>query len=541
MLKRRVSLTFTPALVALVLAALLASACSSPLIPNTNRPASEPTPAAVSVTVSDQEFDGTQVVISNVVSQGPGWIAIHIDDNGNYGPPIGFAHVNNGETTNVVVTLDAGKTTPVMYAMLHTDKGEVGKYEFPGPDEPIIIAGEHVAPPFTISAQAAAQGGPASLTIKDQDVSGGRVVIDEVVSPGPGWVAIYIMDENGQRGQDIGFTQVNQGSNPNVTVVIDASQVTTMMYAVLHKDEGEVGTYEFPGPDAPQVADGQEVSIAFHNAAGVAQADPTAAPEATPTEGHVMGGEATPTAGPEATPEAAATPEGGQEGGGGAILPEIEVADQTLVKETLTVPRVFSLGDAWLVLHFANPDGTMGNMVGAAQVKDGENLDVVVPVDTGLVTPTIYAMLHFDKGVRGSLEFPGEDVPVLIRGEVLAPSFQVAPGAEQEVIIDVSKEEGTIRHLVDANGMTLYLSLNDGPGQSNCAEECLETWKPVLAGLKVTAGVGVDQSKLGVIPRPDGSRQVTYLGNPLYTYVDDRRPGDTNGQGLDGIWFLVSP
>jgi predicted lipoprotein with Yx(FWY)xxD motif len=55
------------------------------------------------------------------------------------------------------------------------------------------------------------------------------------------------------------------------------------------------------------------------------------------------------------------------------------------------------------------------------------------------------------------------------------------------------------------------------------------------------AGEGVDATLLGTITRDDGSTQVTYNGWPLYYFHEDAAPGDTNGQGVGGVWFLVSP
>jgi len=66
-------------------------------------------------------------------------------------------------------------------------------------------------------------------------------------------------------------------------------------------------------------------------------------------------------------------------------------------------------------------------------------------------------------------------------------------------------------------------------------------WKPVLVDARVIAGSGVMQANLGVIVLSNGTRQVTYLGAPLYTYSKDVNPGDTNGQGIGGVWFLVTP
>ena len=55
------------------------------------------------------------------------------------------------------------------------------------------------------------------------------------------------------------------------------------------------------------------------------------------------------------------------------------------------------------------------------------------------------------------------------------------------------------------------------------------------------AGEGVDSTLLGTITRDDGTTQVTYNGWPLYYFAGDTAPGDTTGQGMEGVWFLVSP
>ena len=55
------------------------------------------------------------------------------------------------------------------------------------------------------------------------------------------------------------------------------------------------------------------------------------------------------------------------------------------------------------------------------------------------------------------------------------------------------------------------------------------------------AGDGVDASLLGTIQRDDGTTQITYDGHPPYTFRKDSAPGDTNGQGVNGTWYVVSP
>jgi hypothetical protein len=66
----------------------------------------------------------------------------------------------------------------------------------------------------------------------------------------------------------------------------------------------------------------------------------------------------------------------------------------------------------------------------------------------------------------------------------------------------------------------------------------------LLATGNPTVGPGLTASKLGTITRSDGTRQVTYNGHPLYMFIKDKKPGQTNGEGVTAFgatWFAVSP
>ncbi len=94
--------------------------------------------------------------------------------------------------------------------------------------------------------------------------------------------------------------------------------------------------------------------------------------------------------------------------------------------------------------------------------------------------------------------------------------------------------------LVDGNGMTLYLFTKDSAGTSNCSGGCASNWPPLTVTGQPVAGAGVNASLLGTTARADGSVQVTYNGHPLYYYKADHAPGDENGQGAGGVWYVVS-
>ncbi len=105
--------------------------------------------------------------------------------------------------------------------------------------------------------------------------------------------------------------------------------------------------------------------------------------------------------------------------------------------------------------------------------------------------------------------------------------------------VDTADSElGTI--LVDAEGITLYRFEMDTDGSSTCYDDCESSWPPLVAD-DPTAGGEADQGLLGTTERDDGTVQVTYDDQPLYYFSGDSAPGDTKGQNLGKVWFVVAP
>lgn len=96
--------------------------------------------------------------------------------------------------------------------------------------------------------------------------------------------------------------------------------------------------------------------------------------------------------------------------------------------------------------------------------------------------------------------------------------------------------------LVDNNGRSLYLFKTDtqNGGTSACTGACSQNWPALAVTAAPTAGTGVEASMIGTIKLADGSMQATYNGWPLYYFKGDSAAGDTNGQGLKSVWYLVS-
>ena len=87
---------------------------------------------------ADQTSDGKTITVSTVnITGSSGFIAIHADNAGQPGAVVGHAAIPEGDSSAVVITLDAPVTTGSFWPMLHTDAGTIGTYEFPGPDGPV--------------------------------------------------------------------------------------------------------------------------------------------------------------------------------------------------------------------------------------------------------------------------------------------------------------------------------------------------------------------------------------------------------------------
>ena len=109
-------------------------------------------------------------------------------------------------------------------------------------------------------------------------------------------------------------------------------------------------------------------------------------------------------------------------------------------------------------------------------------------------------------------------------------------------VVQVASVQSRGKILTDDTGMTLYVLKDDVPasGVSHCDDACATTWPPLVINYGFTPqtpGLG----PLGSMLRTDGARQVMYRGRPLYLYTGDKKPGDTNGDGIDGRWSVATP
>jgi predicted lipoprotein with Yx(FWY)xxD motif len=95
---------------------------------------------------------------------------------------------------------------------------------------------------------------------------------------------------------------------------------------------------------------------------------------------------------------------------------------------------------------------------------------------------------------------------------------------------------GGVTVLTNGKGLTVYTFAADSPGKSNCYGSCAAYWPPVTGTPSAAAGI---PGTFGTTTRTDGTKQVTWNGHPLYTYVGDHGPGSASGNNLNingGLW-----
>ena len=89
--------------------------------------------------------------------------------------------------------------------------------------------------------------------------------------------------------------------------------------------------------------------------------------------------------------------------------------------------------------------------------------------------------------------------------------------------------------LTAENGMTIYVFDKDVGGKPTCYADCAKMWPAYVSKGDEKKGEG-----WATVKRTDGSMQWTYDGKPLYFYAPDKKKGDTKGDGVGGIWHIIS-
>lgn len=106
--------------------------------------------------------------------------------------------------------------------------------------------------------------------------------------------------------------------------------------------------------------------------------------------------------------------------------------------------------------------------------------------------------------------------------------------------VKIAEKAGVGKYLTDAEGKSLYFYIKDRIDKSACSGDCIARW-PIYFRDKVAAGEGLKGEDFATIERADGQKQSTFRGYPLYYWMGDSKPGEINGQGYNGVWFVINP
>ena len=283
------------------------------------------------------------------------------------------------------------------------------------------------------------------------------------------------------------------------------------------------------------------------------QATPAAAPPATMPAATLPAATMAPanTAVPAAMPASAASVMVAKNAALGSFL--VDSKNMTLYLFTKDTPNTSNCYDkcavAWPpLLTTGAPVGTDGvdaSKLGTTKRKDGSMQ----------VTYNGWPLYYFVKDTKAG-DTVGQDVGQVWYviapdgSQVSSASMPVAAAATATVpaslpvgtaAVMLAKSASLGSFLVDSKNMSLYLFTKDTPNTSNCYDKCAVAWPPLLTTGDPVAVAGLDASKLGTTKRTDGSLQVTFNGWPLYYFVKDAKAGDTTGQAVGGVWYLISP
>ena len=121
-----------------------------------------------------------------------------------------------------------------------------------------------------------------------------------------------------------------------------------------------------------------------------------------------------------------------------------------------------------------------------------------------------------------------------------APASTSAPAAAAPDLKVADSTAGRI--VVDGKGMSVYYYTKDvkDSGTSTCTGGCIAAWPPVLAAADKPTVDGVTGT-VGTITTPEGKKQLTVNGMPVYSFAKDAAAGDIRGQGVGSVWYLVAP
>lgn len=211
--------------------------------------------------VLDQPLVDGMFEVERVISNGPGWLVAYFDEDGEPGLIIGSAPLADGLNERVQVEILETAVTSIIHLRLHEDSEPGDDFDFPRLDQPIFYEGRL---PNTVTINLT----PGNyLAVEDQllpntGTASAVLTVDLVVVDVLTWVAIEA-DDDGERGEVLGFTAVSPGINHDIAISIDPSLATETMYVTLYLNAGEPDEFDPAGADVPLQRNRSPISVPF--------------------------------------------------------------------------------------------------------------------------------------------------------------------------------------------------------------------------------------------------------------------------------------
>lgn len=210
------------------------------------------------VLVYDQPVIEGAVTIERAISEGPGWVAIYNEVDGQPGLIIGTAPLADGLNEAVTVELVQSAITARLFARLHHDTEPDDAFNFPGQDQPVLYNNR------LPTASTFRTDSGAHVFVQNQHLDeNGDVRIAAIITPVDAWAAVY-SDDEGQPGELLGRTWVAAGISRHVAVEIDPDTAPGALHLVMYEDLGTPEAFEAPGNDLPLAnGDNRPIRVTF--------------------------------------------------------------------------------------------------------------------------------------------------------------------------------------------------------------------------------------------------------------------------------------
>jgi hypothetical protein len=322
------------------------------------------------IVAADQDLTpNEEVVIDRVFLPQAGWVVIHNFHEGVTGDVVGFAYVEAGETEAITIPIRWREATPTLRAVLYEDRGEPRQLELQEQDLPLLVGGQPLVVDFRVVY-------PPDVLVYDQPVVDGQIVVDRVISYGPGWLVAYFEDE-GEMGLIIGSAPLVDGLNERVPISLLESAVTETIYLMLHEDTNPGDTFDFPRNDPPVLLANGRLPNPF---------------SLNTNPGRYLIGRDQPAG------------------------------------DSVTIPVVVADIDTWVAVY-DNEALEEATILGQTWVPAGLQHDVAVELDEPVSAgTTLYATLHVASGTADSFNYPnGPDIPLRRNMALIQVPFTIQP------------------------------------------------------------------------------------------------------------------